>query len=73
MIDVAKILHDKKAAAFFSFIIGFGLMVLLFHRPFGSQQSLAIPVADIEGQTVKIDGKCYSYKSEDAPCFEGKK
>lgn len=73
MIDIAKIMHDKKAAAFFSFIIGFGLMILLFHRPFGSQSALSMPVSDIEGKIVNVDGKCYSYKSEDAKCFEGKK
>lgn len=72
MIDVSKILRDKKSIAFFSFVIGLGIAVLLFHKPFGHQQALSIPVADIEGKTVKVDGKCYSYKSEDAKCFEGK-
>jgi hypothetical protein len=72
MIDVSKILHDKKAAAFFSFIIGLGVAVLLFHKPFGSQQSLSIPVADIEGKTVKVNEKCYSYTSEDVKCPSSK-
>lgn len=72
MIDVSKILHDKKAAAFFSFIIGMGIAILLFHKPFGHQQSLSIPVADIEGKTVKINEKCYSYTSEDVKCPSSK-
>jgi hypothetical protein len=72
MIDVSKILHDKKAAAFFSFIIGMGLMILLFHRPFGSQQSLSMPVSEIEGKPIRIQGRCYSYTSEDAKCPSSK-
>ena len=72
MIDVAKILHDKKAAAFLSFIIGLGVAVLLFHKPFGYQQALSIPVADIEGKTVRVGEKCYSYTSEDVECPSSK-
>lgn len=70
MIDITKILRDKKAAAFFSFVIGFGIMILLFHKPFGHRQTLSVPVADIEGKTVKVDGKCYSYTSEDTQCLK---
>lgn len=72
MIDIAKILRDKKAIAFFSFIIGFGLMILLFHKPFGYQQFLSVPVADIEGKPIKVGEKCYSYKSEDVKCSSSK-
>ena len=72
MIDISKIVHDKKAAAFFSFVIGLGIAVLLFHKPFGHQQALSMPVADIEGKPVKINGKCYSYTSEDAKCPSSK-
>jgi hypothetical protein len=72
MIDIAKIVHDKKAAAFFSFIIGLGIAVLLFHKPFGHQQALSMPVADIEGKPVKVGGKCYSYTSEDVKCPSSK-
>jgi hypothetical protein len=72
MIDVSKMLHDKKAAAFFSFIVGLGLAVLLFHKPFGYQQSLSVPVADIEGKTVRVQGRCYSYTSEDVKCPSSK-
>jgi hypothetical protein len=73
MIDVSKILRDKKSIAFFSFIIGLGIAVLLFHKPFGHQQALSMPVADIEGKAVRVDGKCYSYKSEDVPCLKDQK
>jgi hypothetical protein len=72
MIDISKIIHNKNAVNFFSFIIGLGLMVLLFHKPFRYKQFLSIPVADIEGKVVKVDGKCYAYKSEDAKCFDNK-
>lgn len=72
MIALTKILHDKKAVSFFSFIIGLGITVLLFHKPFGYKQFLSIPVSDVEGKVVKVDGKCYAYKSEDAKCFDNK-
>jgi hypothetical protein len=72
MIDISKILHDKRSVGFFSFIIGMGLAVLLFHKPFGYKQYLSMPVSEIEGRVIRVDGKCYSYKSEDAKCFNEK-
>ena len=68
MINITKILHDKKSVGFFSFIIGMGLTVLLFHKPFGSSSYLSLPVSEIEGKPIKVDGKCYAYKSEDVKC-----
>ncbi len=68
MIDVSKILRNKNSANFFSFIIGLGLAILLFHKPFGYKQFLSLPVSDIEGKIIKVDDKCYSYKSEDVKC-----
>ena len=65
---MSKIIHDKRAMIFFSFIIGLGVSVLLFHKPFGYKKYLSLPVSEIEGKTVKVDGKCYSYKSEDSKC-----
>ena len=72
MIDIAKILKDTKSLAFFSFIIGLGVSVLLFHKPFGYKQFLSLPVSDIESKTVRVDDKCYSYTSEDAECSSSK-
>jgi hypothetical protein len=68
MIDVSKILRNKNSTNFFSFIIGLGLAILLFHKPFGYKQFLSLPVSDIEGKIIKVDDKCYSYKSEDVKC-----
>jgi hypothetical protein len=68
MIDITKIIRNKKASGFFSFIIGMGLAVLLFHKPFGYKQYLSVPVADIEGKTIKNGDKCYNYVSEDVKC-----
>ena len=73
MIDISKILKDRKSIAFFSFIIGMGIMILLFHKPFGYNQFLSLPVSDVEGKVVKVGEKCYSYKAEDAKCHESKK
>lgn len=68
MIGITKILRDKKTSGFFSFIIGMGLAVLLFHKPFGYKQYLSIPVAEIEGKPIKSGDKCYKYTSEDVKC-----
>jgi hypothetical protein len=63
---VAKAIH--KAAPFFSFIIGLGISVLLFHRNFLVMKTPALPLNDILDRTVKVDGKCYKYRVEDATC-----
>lgn len=51
-----------------SFIIGLGVAVMLFHKPFTGRRTLAIPLADIEGQTISHGGKCYKYHAEDSQC-----
>lgn len=63
---VANALH--KAGAFFSFIIGLGLSVLIFHRDFSSIRVPALPLNEITDKTVKVDGKCFQYRVEDASC-----
>jgi hypothetical protein len=73
MIDVSKILKDRKSLAFFSFIIGLGVSILLFHKPFGYKNFLSVPVSDIEGKPVRVNDKCYSYVSEDVPCLKDQK
>ena len=72
MIDISKILRNKKSANFFSFIIGLGLAVLLFHKPFGFKQYLSLPVSEIEGKVIKVNDRCYSYRSEDVKCCDNK-
>lgn len=57
---------------FMSFLIGLGLVVLVFHKPYSSKKYLSIPVSKIEGQVIKHGDKCYTYKSQDANCSEVK-
>jgi hypothetical protein len=68
MIDVKKIFNNSETRIFFSFVIGFGIAVLAFHKPFSSIIHLSIPVSQIEGRVIKHDDKCYSYVSEDVQC-----
>ena len=58
----------RRAAPFFSFIIGLGISVLLFHRNYATIRTLALPLPDITAKTVKVDGRCYKYRVEDATC-----
>ena len=69
MIEIFK---NKEVKIFFSFIIGLGISILAFHRPFSSINHLNIPVSQIEGKVVKYEDKCYSYISEDVKCFNEK-
>lgn len=66
MLDITRAL--ERAAPFFSFIIGLGISVLLFHRAYGTQRVLAVAVKEIHDKVTKVDGKCYSYRVEDATC-----
>lgn len=68
MVDISKIFKDKSTSSFFSFIIGLGVSILLFHKPFGYSQYLSIPVSDVEGKVIKNGDKCYKYTSEDVKC-----
>jgi hypothetical protein len=66
MIEVGKVLD--KGAFLFSFIIGFGLSVLLFHRNYSVKKEVAMPLNEATSRVVKSDGKCYRYRVEDATC-----
>ena len=68
MIEFSKLLHDKKATAFLSFLIGLGIAVLFFHKPYTSGQYLSMPVSAVEGKIVKHGEKCYTYMAEDCLC-----
>ena len=63
---VANAIH--KASPFFSFIIGLGIAALLFHRNFMVMKVPAMPMKDITDRIVRVDGKCYKYRVEDATC-----
>jgi hypothetical protein len=65
---IAEILRKKESAIFLSFLIGFGLAVLMFHRPFFSKRTLSLPLEKVHGSTVKSGSKCYKYFAEDTQC-----
>ena len=68
MIQITKLLHNPQSIKVLSFLIGMGLVVLLFHKPLSFERTLALSVEDIEGRVVPNGGKCYSYSAEDCPC-----
>jgi hypothetical protein len=65
-LPIIHVLH--RGAPFFSFIIGLGMAVVLFHRDYGVMKTLAIPIGEATTKIVKVDGKCYRYRVEDADC-----
>ena len=58
----------NRASPFFSFIVGLGISVILFHRNYSSIRTLAVPLKDATDKVVKSDGKCWRYRVEDASC-----
>jgi hypothetical protein len=66
MIAISDVLRKPEANMFFSFVIGVGLSVLMFHR---NRTEYVVPAIDVE-QLVnainKVDGKCYRYRIADA-------
>lgn len=65
-VDIRQVL--QKGSAIFSFLIGFGIVVLLFHRPYVVENVLAVPLDQLKTTVAKHDGKCYRYRVEDASC-----
>ena len=68
LIQITKLLHNPQSIKVLSFLVGMGIAVLLCHKPITTKTVLGLPVADIEGKVVSVDGKCYSYHAEDSPC-----
>lgn len=66
MVNLLEALN--RASPFFSFIVGLGVSVILFHRNFTSIRTLALPLKDATEKVVKSDGKCWRYRVEDASC-----
>jgi hypothetical protein len=58
----------ERGSPFFSFIIGLGLAVILFHRQYDTIRTLGISLKKATESVVKVDGKCYRYRVEDANC-----
>lgn len=66
MLDITRAL--RRAAPFFSFVIGLGISILLFHRDYAVLTIPALPLQEIVDKVVKTDAKCYRYRVEDASC-----
>ena len=58
----------REEDEFFSFVIGIGLAIMLFHQPFKTKPTLALPIEEIEGKVVSFNKKCYKYHAEDSHC-----
>jgi hypothetical protein len=65
---IIQIFRNEKAAPLLSFIIGLGIVVMLFHRPFITKRVLSMPVSDIESRVVRHGSKCFEYHAEDSQC-----
>ena len=66
--QILKVIHNPTSACFFSFLIGFGFIILILHRPTYNQKSLAMSVEDVESNIVRHGNKCYKYRAEDTKC-----
>jgi len=65
---ITEILNNPRSEFFFSFLIGIGLMIMLFHRPVLSEKTLAVHPSELDNRSVKSNGKCYTYRVEDSMC-----
>jgi hypothetical protein len=66
--NVAAVLKKPEANFFFSFVVGLGLAVLMFHRPQTEVEVSAIPPAKLKEMVSRVDGRCYRFRVEDASC-----
>lgn len=66
--NVANIIKKPEANFFFSFVVGLGLAVLMFHRPQSEIEVSAIPPSELKDMVTRVDGTCYRYRIEDASC-----
>lgn len=64
--SIAEIIKNPKANIFFSFVIGVGLGVLLFHRTRSEYSVPAVPTDQLVNSINKVNGKCYRYRITDA-------
>jgi hypothetical protein len=65
---ILQIFRNEKASPFFSFLIGLGVSVMLFHKPIHTRLALALPVSEVESETIKIGDRCFRYVAEDSQC-----
>jgi hypothetical protein len=66
--NLSQVLKKPEANYFFSFVIGLGIAVLMFHRPQSEVEISAIAPARIREMVTRVDGKCYRFRVEDASC-----
>ena len=66
--NVSSIVKKPEANYFFSFVVGLGLAVLLFHRPQTEIDVSAIPQGKIREMVTRVDGQCYRFRVDDASC-----
>lgn len=59
---------NRDTLPLLSFIIGLGVSVMLFHKPFEYKKKLSLPLEEIHDHLVQVDGKCYKYVAEDSQC-----
>ena len=65
---IEQLFRNEKSKWFFSFIIGLGTSIMLFHKPFVTKPTLPMSVEQVQNQVVKVDGRCYRYVAEDTQC-----
>lgn len=69
MLDrIVGIFRNERAVPLLSFVIGMGLVIMLFHRPIPVRSALSVPTHEVEGRVVRHGEKCVKYVAEDAEC-----
>jgi hypothetical protein len=66
--NLTNLVRNSEASPFFSFLIGIGFAIMMFHRPVEERHTLALSPSELEGKTIRADGACYLYRVEDASC-----
>jgi len=63
---IKEILERKESNLLFSFVIGLGIAVLLFHRSRKNYVVSAVDADTLHNTIANKDGKCYRYRVMDA-------
>ena len=66
--NISSILNNPRSEGFFSFLVGVGVIVMLFHRPIRMERTLALDASEFDNKTIRAEGRCYTYRVEDASC-----
>jgi hypothetical protein len=67
-LQLPKLLNNPQSIKVLSFLVGFGIIVLMCHKPIRTHLVLGVPVSDIERKSIKSGGQCFQYRAEDAKC-----